>query len=123
MARILVVDDEENIRLLYRLELEDAGHEVETFSSGRGLNERLHRNPADLLILDIKMADISGLVVLEDVRREFTDLPVILSSAHGARPAGWEEDDNLRYVVKSSDPTALMETVGELLHLHAKRKR
>src|SRR5512145_3160469 len=98
MARILVVDDEENIRLLYRLELEDAGHEVETVSSGRGLNERLLRNPADLLILDIKMVDVSGLDVLEEVRRKFADLPVILCSAHGSRPAGREGDGNLRYV-------------------------
>ena len=122
MARILVVDDEENIRLLYRLELEDAGHEVETVSSGRGLNERLHRNPADLLILDIKMVDVSGLDVLEEVRREFADLPVILCSAHSGRPAGRENDGNLRYVVKSSDPASLMKAVGELLHPRAKRE-
>ncbi|MBI5286796.1 MAG: response regulator, partial [Deltaproteobacteria bacterium] len=54
--RVLVVDDEEGIRLLYKEELEEEGLEVELASSGEEALERLEGGRFDLMLLDIKMA-------------------------------------------------------------------
>ncbi len=64
MPKILVVDDEEHIRLLYSEELKEAGYEVITAESGYKLLETIEDEKPDLVILDIKM--VSN--VLEDVQ-------------------------------------------------------
>ena len=61
MPKILVVDDEEHIRLLYSDELNEAGYEVITAESGYKLLERIEEEKPDLVILDIKMVDYNGL--------------------------------------------------------------
>ena len=55
MPKILVVDDEEHIRLLYSEELKEAGYEVITADSGYKLLERIDEEKPDLVILDIKI--------------------------------------------------------------------
>jgi len=57
MAKILVVDDEEHIRLLYSEELTEAGYEVITADSGLQLMERIEKEKPDLVVLDIKMVE------------------------------------------------------------------
>ena len=79
MPKILVVDDEEHIRLLYSEELKEAGYEVITADSGYKLLERIDEEKPDLVILDIKMVDYNGLDLLQDIRNQYYDLPVILS--------------------------------------------
>ncbi|UCC66986.1 MAG: response regulator, partial [Deltaproteobacteria bacterium] len=55
MKRILVVDDEENVRLLYKEELEEEGYEVELAEGGQEALERLDKSRPDLVTLDLKM--------------------------------------------------------------------
>lgn len=81
MKRILVVDDEKNIRALFREELEEAGYEVETAGSGTEALAKVKASPPDLMVLDIRMEDMTGLEVLEQVRRDHADLPVIMCTA------------------------------------------
>lgn len=107
MAKILIVDDEDNIRLFYSEELKDEGYEVIAAKDGHMLVERIRDEQPDLIVLDIKMAGYSGLELLSAIRREFGDLPVILCSAYSTF-----RDDSLSkqanaYVVKSSDLTEL----------------
>jgi len=64
MPKILVVDDEEHIRLLYSEELKEAGYEVITAESGYKLLEKIEEEKPDLVVLDIKMVSD----VLEDVQ-------------------------------------------------------
>jgi len=82
MAKILVVDDEEHIRLLYSEELSEEGYDVITAESGYKLLERIEQEKPDLVVLDIKMVDYNGLDLLQDIRNQFFDLPVILCTAY-----------------------------------------
>jgi CheY-like chemotaxis protein len=103
MDKILVVDDNASIRLLYAEELTDAGYEVITSDGSSGLMALIRRKNPDLIVLDIKLHGSNGLDLLQDIRATYYDLPVVLCSAYP-----WFKDD-LRsvaadyYVLKSPD--------------------
>lgn len=107
MSRILIVDDEEHIRTLYTLELEDEGHEVLALPTGRGLATHIDAFRPEVVVLDIKMVDANGLDVLQEVRTRYYDLPVILCSAYGSYKGDIKSVAADYYVVKSSDLTEL----------------
>lgn len=114
MKKILVVDDEEAIRSLYKMELEDAGYLVETADSGSQALEKLETFHPDLVTLDIKMPGMNGLEVLGEIRKSYKDLPVILCSAYGEYKQDfscWASD---AYIVKSSDIDELIKTIRRL---------
>ncbi|AXA36667.1 MAG: response regulator [Candidatus Sumerlaea chitinivorans] len=79
--RILIVDDEKNIRTLFRDELEEAGYEVATADSGADALAKLDIFQPDLVVLDIRMPDMTGIEVLEQLRKKYEDLPVIMCTA------------------------------------------
>ena len=115
--RILVVDDEEGLRLLYKEELEDEGVDVLLASSGNEAIEQLEERgeEVDLVLLDIKMPGMDGVEVLRRVKERWKELPVILCTAypHYKHEFGtWASD---AYVVKSSDLTELKQTIREIL--------
>jgi CheY-like chemotaxis protein len=90
MAKILIVDDEPNIRRLFRDELEDEGHEVEQAGDGaEALAEQERTNP-DLVILDLRMPEMNGLEFLDRLRKKRPDLPVIVCTAVRGIEADYE---------------------------------
>lgn len=115
MSRVLIVDDEEHIRSLYKLELEDDGYEVNTLESGKKLLEAIDSFSPDVIILDIKMVDVSGLDLLQQVRDNHYDLPVILCSAYGSFKGDIKSVAADYYVVKSSDLTELKKKIAAAL--------
>ncbi len=115
--RVLIVDDEEGIRLLYKEELEEEGCEVELASSGEEALEKLESDNIDLVLLDIKMPGMDGVEVLRKVKERWKELPVILCTAypHYKQEFGtWASD---AYVVKSSDLRELKEKVKDILKM------
>ena len=64
MARILVVEDEQNQRELYTMELEDEGYEVEQAANGREAVDLVKKNKYDMVILDIRMPEMDGIEAL-----------------------------------------------------------
>ena len=115
MARILIVDDEEHIRTLYTLELEDEGHQVLALETGKDLPTQIDRFHPEVVVLDIKMVDVSGLDVLQEVRDKYYDLPVILCSAYGSYKGDLKSIAADYYVVKSSDLSELKERINNAL--------
>jgi CheY-like chemotaxis protein len=115
MPKILVVDDEEPIRLLYEEELTDEGYEVVSVASGQGLLERIEQESPDLIILDIKLADANGLALLQEIRNRYYDLPVILSSAYEVFKRDVKAIAADAYVVKSSDLAPLKQAIRRAL--------
>jgi len=115
VTRILIVDDEEHIRTLYQLELEDEGYEVMALGTGKGLVEKIGEFDPDVVILDIKMVDMSGLDALQEVRSRYYDLPVILCSAYGNYKGDFKSVAADYYVVKSSDLTELKKKIRAAL--------
>src|SRR2546428_12501060 len=81
-ARILVVDDDEDIRNLVVKLLERAGHKVEQAEDGRSGLRALHASPPDLVLLDVSMPDLDGWQTLERIR-DVSDVPVIMLTARG----------------------------------------
>jgi DNA-binding NtrC family response regulator len=80
MATILVIDDQEPIRALLRIALEEAGHDVLEASNGR-LGLALYRaRSADLIITDIVMPEVDGLELMLDLTRNFLNVKVIAIS-------------------------------------------
>lgn len=80
---ILVIDDKAHLLTLLRMILEDENYQVSVLQEGRGAIERIQENVPDLIILDLKLADASGMDILESLRaRESTaDIPVIVYTA------------------------------------------
>ncbi|CAN5447757.1 hypothetical protein BH23ACI1_BH23ACI1_08510 [soil metagenome] len=76
--RILVVDDEANIRDLLSKTLALAEYDVDLAPDGRTALERLRMVPYDLLITDLKMPGVDGLAVIREARRMKPDIPVII---------------------------------------------
>jgi len=67
-ARILVVDDEENIRLLFKEELEEEGFEIDLASNGIEALDKLRGGHFDLVVLDIKMPGMDGIQALNEIK-------------------------------------------------------
>ncbi len=80
---ILVVDDEEDIRLSLKGILEDEGRRVVAASHGEEALQMLHKEEPDIVFLDIWLPGKDGLQVLDAVRRDYQELPVIMISGHG----------------------------------------
>lgn len=115
MAKILIVDDEEHIRFLYKEELGDEGYEVATADSGYQIVERIAQEKPDLVILDIKMADSNGLDALQEIRNNYYDLPVILSTAYDTFKQDMKSMAANYYVIKSFDLTELKSKIKQAL--------
>lgn len=79
---ILVVDDEEDIRISLNGILEDEGYEITLASNGEDALRMLEQNEPDILFLDIWLPGKDGIEILDYVRREYSDMPVIMISGH-----------------------------------------
>ena len=82
-GRILLVDDEKNIRLTVSRALEPLGMPVETASDGEEALRKLEEEGFTLLLLDLKMPGMDGMAVLETARRRWPSLLVVILTAYG----------------------------------------
>ena len=115
-ARVLVIDDDEDIRALVAELLARAGMTVEEAADGRAGLRALHRSPPDLAVLDVSMPDLDGWQTLERIR-DLSEVPVLMLTARGAeleRVRGLQAgaDD---YVVKPFGRQELLARVQALL--------
>lgn len=115
MNRILIVDDEASIRLLYSQELMDEGYEVDTAGTIAEALELLKEKVYAVALLDIKLKNESGLDLLQKLVKERSDMAVILSTAFSCYKddfSAWLADG---YVVKSSDMQELKDEIKRLI--------
>lgn len=83
MARLLIVDDEKNIRQSLATFLDSCGHQVKTAESGREALATLSRQGNfDLVLSDYRMAEMNGLELLTEIKRRYPDTVVILMTAY-----------------------------------------
>ena len=88
-GRILVVDDEADIRDALEMVLKYERHAVDKAADGARALEAIEKAPPDAVILDVKMPGRDGLEVLEEIGRRFPGIPVIMISGHADRSTGW----------------------------------
>ena len=121
MNRLLVVDDEANIRILYAEELAEEGYEVVTAATTAEAVEKLQQMEFDLAVLDIKLKNESGIELLQKLVKERHDMPVILCSAFSCYKddfSAWLADG---YIVKSGDLAELKQEIARVLAKKAHR--
>ena len=123
-ARILVVDDETNIRTALARILEKAGYAVAATDSGDAALGLLQDSAFDLVITDLKMVGASGMEVLQAVKRLHSDSEVILLTAYGTIESAVEamKTEAYDYVTKPVDPDRLMLLVAKALEYKALRQ-
>lgn len=111
--KILIVDDDPAIRLLYKEELEDEGYEVVVASSGEEALRLFDAENPDIVTLYILMPGMDGIQVLRHMKEKKPRLPIIMSTAYDYRDdfAIWASE---AYIVKSADMTQLKETIKKL---------
>ena len=115
MKKIMVVDDEENIRFLYKEELADEGYEVVLAESGLQALELLRSDSPDLITLDVKMPEMDGIETLRRIKEIDKDIPIILCTAYGQYKQDFSSWASDAYVVKSADLKELKETIKGIL--------
>jgi DNA-binding NtrC family response regulator len=115
MAKILIVDDEVNVRKLYSEELEGEGYEAYSAATVDEAIEVLENENLDLIILDIKLGEESGIDCLLKIVEYKKDLPVIINSAYSVYKDNFQTWAADAYIVKSMDLGPLKEKISELL--------
>lgn len=114
--KILVIDDERHIRMLYQEELANEGYEVAMSDGQEPVVDLIAREKPDLIVLDIKIEpNISGLDLLQTLRGPYPNLPVILSTAYDSFQYDLKSIAADGYVVKSVDLTELREKIKNIL--------
>ena len=117
MPKLLVVDDEQNIRVMIRKYAEFDGYAVEEAGDGMEAVEKFRAGAFDLIIMDVMMPELDGFSACREIRKADEQVPIIMLSARGEeydRIHGFElgVDD---YVVKPFSPRELMMRVSAVL--------
>ena len=118
MARILVVEDEEDILNLIRIRLRKAGHQVAAVSRPDEALQLVEQASPDLVVLDVGLPGMNGLELLEELRRKpaLNDIPAIFLSAH-VQEKDVEAGRSMGavYLTKPFVATALINAIAEIL--------
>lgn len=114
MTKLLIVEDEENLRDLYAEELEESGYEVSRASNGKEAIELVRKKDFDLVIMDIRMPEMDGIETLGKIISLERKIPVIIYTAYSNYKSNfmtWTAD---AYLTKSSNLDELKEKISEL---------
>lgn len=119
---VLVVEDDQAVRLSLRVAFEMQGFRVEEAATGSAGLERVTLQPPDVVILDLMLPDVDGIELFRRLRRQQADLPVVMLTARGDevdRIVGLElgADD---YVPKPFSPRELIARVRAVLRRSAR---
>ncbi|HWQ54746.1 MAG TPA: sigma-54 dependent transcriptional regulator [Bryobacteraceae bacterium] len=122
--RILVVDDDESLRWVTQVQLQQAGYDVAAADDGERALELLRDAPFDLVVTDLRMPGISGLDLLKNVRAEFPETSVIVMTAFGTVETAVEamKAGAFDYVTKPVNPDELKLAAGRALEHVALRE-
>jgi two-component system C4-dicarboxylate transport response regulator DctD len=116
-SKVLLIDDEEHIRLSCAQTLGLGGYDVETFATPHGVLDRLSRSFDGVVVTDIKMQRLDGRALMRQILEIDPDLPVILITGHGDVTMAVEamRDGAYDFIEKPFDPDRLVEVVGRAI--------
>lgn len=114
MTSVLVVDDEPDIALICRLALTLAGFDVDERGTGKEALEYLVDTTPDVVLLDLRLPDLSGWEVLDTLRESgrLGELRVILFSAHASAAQAAREAGCVSFIAKPFTPDELVGQVS-----------
>ena len=117
--KILVVDDDPGLLLLMRVRLEAAGYLVIQAEGGQEALTCMQEGACDLALIDLKMVDIDGMTLLQELLRRHPGLPVIILTAHGTIASAVEATKKgaYDYLTKPFDPPDLLHRLEKALEV------
>lgn len=117
MAKILVVDDDPDIRELIRFYLREEGFDIEEANHGVDAWNQMKRSPADLVVLDIMMPEMNGWELCRRLNSAYPDVPLLMITAKGetSQKVKGFQLGTADYLVKPFDPPELVVRVKALL--------
>lgn len=121
--RILIIEDDEDIRMVEEAYLQSAGWETEVLTDGNHVLSYLEEHPCDLILLDLMLPGKSGYDICSEVRRQY-DIPILMVTARN------ESVDKLRgfnagaddYIAKPFDPLELTARIRDNLRQYRRLK-
>ena len=125
MAKVLVVDDEANLRKVLAAMLRKSGYEVTVAADGeQGLAE-LTKNGADIVVTDLVMPKVGGMEILKTVNLSHPDVPVIIITAHGTVDSAVEaiKGGAFDYITKPFEQAELQAVVAKAARTHRSEER
>jgi DNA-binding response OmpR family regulator len=124
-ARILVVDDEPNIRLTLGALLQRAGHTVVNAEDGAAAVALLDAQSFDLMLVDLKMPGMGGMEVVAAARQRYPDIAIIVLTGHGSLDTAIEglHQGVFDYLLKTTAPSEVIERVNAGLEARAQNLR
>src|SRR5262249_2274263 len=119
--QILVVDDERNVRMMYRTALETEGYVVIGADSGVTALEEFKQTKFDLAVLDLRMPEMDGLDLLEQMRKKNITTPTLIITAYGDVPNAVKamKLGAIDFLAKPVTPEQLRKLVKEVIQRHA----
>lgn len=117
--KILVVDDEEEFRDVYRIILEDKGYDINEASSGEECLSMLDNDDFDLVITDLKMVGIDGIELLKSIKEKQHGCDVIIVTGFGTVDSAVNamKQGAFSYFIKGSDPEVLLKEIEKLVRI------
>ena len=115
MKKILIVDDDESVQFLFSEELIEEGYEVLKSGDGSHVLELIEKESPDLIVMDIKLGKCNGLDLLQDIRNQYYNLPVILCTAYPTFKYDMKSIAADYYVVKSYNLSELKTKINMAL--------
>ena len=119
MARVLVVEDDPNQRLLYQVELQRVGYDIVTAKDGREALEFVDQVEPDLVVMDIQTPSRGGIDAMMLMLAGDHKLSVVLNTAYASYKNNFQTWSAAAHVVKSSDLTALKKVIKQVLRQSA----
>lgn len=119
VAKILIVDDEKNIRMTIAQALENMGLEIDTAVNGEEALSKLKGTNFDLLLLDLLMPGINGMDVLRELSQERPEVRIIVITAHGTIDSSVEamKLGAVDFLQKPFTPKEIREIVAKFIKL------
>jgi DNA-binding response OmpR family regulator len=121
IGRVLIVDDEPNVRFVFRTALESVGFTVDEAAEGLEALDWLKTSAADVVLLDLQMPGVGGMEMLRRLRDAGNDVPVVIVTAHGSIPdaVAAMKLGAIDFLSKPLTPEALRRVVAEVVARHA----
>ena len=113
--KLLIVDDEQNLRTLYNTEFTSEGYDVVLAANGPEAITLVKKEKPDLVIMDIRMPGMDGIETMGEVLGHDNEMPVIINTAYTHYKENFMSWSADAYVVKSSNLEELKNKVKELL--------
>ena len=115
MHSILIVEDDENQRELYRLELQEEGYQVDQARNGKEAVEKARKKRYDAVILDIRMPEMDGVEALGKILARNKKTPVIIYSAYSNYKSNFMTWTANAYLTKSTSLDELKSKIKEVI--------